>query len=42
MTADATRWPVTWHKQGDLPANRLVRIVVEMSQAKLFSITSGQ
>lgn len=41
LRADATRWPVRWKSSESPPVDRPVRVVVEMKQARLFSISSA-
>ena len=38
LTADATRWPARWQNNASVPTNRPVRVVVELTNAKLFSL----
>jgi hypothetical protein len=41
LTADATGWIARWRDKDGIPVDRPVRVVVEMSNAQLFSIASG-
>ncbi len=40
LTADATRWVVRWQNAANVPTNRPVRVVVELTNARLFSLAS--
>ncbi|MCX6910143.1 MAG: hypothetical protein NTY01_19160 [Verrucomicrobia bacterium] len=42
LRADATRWTTRWRSGASVPADRPVRVVVEMSNARLFSMSSGR
>ncbi|MBI5393782.1 MAG: hypothetical protein HZA91_00645 [Verrucomicrobia bacterium] len=42
LRADATRWTARWRSDASVPADRPVRVVVEMTNARLFSISSEQ
>jgi hypothetical protein len=39
LRADATRWPVRWRSGATVPTDRPVRVVLEMKQARLFSLS---
>lgn len=40
LRADATRWTARWRSGASAPTDRLVRVVVEMTKARLFSMSS--
>lgn len=40
LRADATRWPARWRSGASVPTNRPVRVVVKMTNARLFSMSS--
>jgi hypothetical protein len=40
LTADATGWPARWQNAASVPTNRPVRVVVELTNAKLFSLAA--
>ncbi|MFA6563933.1 MAG: hypothetical protein WCV00_18675 [Verrucomicrobiia bacterium] len=42
LRGDATRWTVRWRSGASVPTDRLVRVVVEMTNARIFSISSEQ
>jgi hypothetical protein len=42
LRADATRWPVQWKSANSAPTDRPVRVVIEMSDARLFSLSPPQ
>jgi hypothetical protein len=39
LRADATQWPVRWRTGAAIPTDRPVRVVLEMKQARLFSLS---
>jgi hypothetical protein len=40
LRADATRWTARWRSGASVPKDRPVRVVVEMTSARLFSVSS--
>jgi hypothetical protein len=42
LRADATRWQARWHSDTKLPTDRPVRVVIEMRQAQLYSVSSEE
>jgi hypothetical protein len=40
LRADATRWSVRWRSAAGVPTDRPVRVVVELTKARLFSVSS--
>ncbi|MCX7010426.1 MAG: hypothetical protein NTY53_24825 [Kiritimatiellaeota bacterium] len=40
LTAAATRWSARWQSNAGVPTNRPVRVVVELTNAKLFSLAT--
>ena len=41
LKSDGTRWPAKWRSAAAVPTDRPVRIVLEMKQCRLFSLSSG-
>ena len=41
LKRDAVSWPVAWNGRGSIPNDRPLRVVVRMSNARLYSLESG-
>jgi len=41
LRADVTRWTARWRSKAALPADRPMRVVVELTNSRLFSISTG-